>query len=65
MRVACCVLASVMLIGLLSGCSDDKPAATGDQARSEAILKKDCADPRWRKQNLGLWYSVCRKPLSW
>ena len=65
MRVACGVLASVVLIGLLSGCSDDKPAATADQARSEAILKKDCADQKWREQNLGLWYSVCRKPLSW
>ena len=65
MRVACCLLASVMLTGLLSGCSHDKPAATADQAPSEVILKKDCADPKWREQNLGLWYSVCRKPLSW
>ena len=50
---------------LLSGCSDDKPVATAQQAGSEATLKKDCADPTWREQNLGLWYSVCRRPLRW
>jgi uncharacterized protein YceK len=51
---------------LASGCgSDDKPAATASQASSEEILKRDCADPKWREQNLGLWYSVCRQPLRW
>jgi len=50
---------------LLSGCSDDKPASTASQASSEEILKKNCADPKWKEQNLGLWYSVCRQPLRW
>ena len=50
---------------LASGCSDDKPVATPSQASSEQILKRDCADPKWREQNLGLWYSVCRQPLRW
>jgi len=52
---------------LLSGCSDDKPAttATTGDAASEEILKKKCADPKWKEQNLGLWYSVCRQPLRW
>jgi hypothetical protein len=50
---------------LASGCSDDKPVATASQASSEEILKRDCADPKWRDQNLGLWYSVCRPPLRW
>ena len=52
---------------LLGGCSDDKPApgsAAGD-ANSEELLKKNCADPKWKEQNLGLWYSVCRQPLRW
>ena len=50
---------------LASGCgSDDKPAPAS-KASSEEILKRDCADPKWREQNLGLWYSVCRQPLRW
>ena len=62
MRVVSVVLAAVMLA---TGCSDDKPTATASQASSEEILKKNCADPKWREQNLGLWYSVCRAPLRW
>ena len=50
---------------LLSGCSDDKPALPASQASSEEILKKNCADPKWKEDNLGLWYSVCRQPLRW
>ena len=61
MRLAYLVLAAAILA---SGCSDDKPAPS-DPTKSEEILKKDCADPHWREQNLGLWYSVCRKPLRW
>jgi hypothetical protein len=57
------VLAVAMLA---SGCgSDEPPASAASQAGSEEILKKDCADPKWREQNLGLWYSVCRQPLRW
>jgi hypothetical protein len=51
---------------LASGCgSDDKPAPAASKASSEEILKRDCADPKWREQNLGLWYSVCRQPMRW
>jgi len=51
---------------LASGCgSDDKPLPTQSDASSEQILKKDCADPKWRDQNLGLCSSVCRQPLRW
>lgn len=60
------VLSTVGALTVLLGwCSDDKPVATAPQAASEATLKKDCADPQWREQNLGLWYSVCRRPLRW
>jgi hypothetical protein len=57
----------VLAVGILaSGCgSDEQPASTASQVSSEEILKKDCADPKWREQNLGLWYSVCRQPLRW
>ena len=50
---------------LTSGCSGDKPISTASEASSEQTLKKDCADAKWREQNLGLWYSVCRQPLHW
>jgi len=50
---------------LLSGCSGDKTPVKTDQANSEEILKRDCADAKWKEQNLGLWYSVCRPPLRW
>ena len=62
MRAAIVVLVASILAG---GCSDDKPAATASKASSEEILKRDCADAKWRDQNLGLWYSVCRPPLRW
>jgi PBP1b-binding outer membrane lipoprotein LpoB len=51
---------------LLGGCgSDTTPVAAQSDATSEQILKKDCGDPKWKEQNLGLWYSVCRQPLRW
>jgi hypothetical protein len=52
---------------LLNGCSSDKPTAAtaASQESSEETLKKNCADPKWKEQNLGLWYSVCRQPLRW
>jgi hypothetical protein len=54
---------------LLAGCSlfgSDEPAKpAGDSASSEQILKKDCSDPKWKEQNLGLWYSVCRPSVTW
>ena len=62
MRAVFFVLAVVILA---SGCSDDPPVVAASQASSEQILKRDCADPKWREKNLGLWYSVCRQPLRW
>ena len=55
-------LAAIVL--LASGCGDDKPVASASEASVETV-KKDCADPKWKEQNLGLWYSVCRQPLRW
>jgi hypothetical protein len=49
---------------MLAGCSGSPPPDVNSTASAET-LKKNCADPHWREQNLGLWYSVCRKPLQW
>ena len=45
--------------------SDTAPVPPSDPQASAALLKKDCEDPKWREENLGLWYSVCRQPLRW
>ncbi len=62
MRVVFLVLAVAFLAG---GCSGDKPMARGTDASQEQVLKHDCDNPKWKEQNLGLWYSVCRQPLRW
>jgi hypothetical protein len=62
MWVVLWVVGAALLAG---GCSDKKPVAAVSQTSSEEILKRNCADPRWREQNLGLWYSVCRQPARW
>jgi hypothetical protein len=57
---------AVVLACLASGCSDDKPVVTAaSDANAEQNLRRDCANPTWREQNLGLWYSLCRQPLHW
>jgi hypothetical protein len=56
----------VAVIGALAACSDSTPSAPqSDPTASAAILKKDCSDPKWQEENLGLWYSVCRQSLRW
>jgi len=49
---------------LVSCSGGDAPPPPNTQASTE-IVKKDCADPKWKDENLGLWYSICRKPLNW
>jgi hypothetical protein len=50
---------------LLAACSDNAPVAPPAATESAAMVEKNCNDPHWREQNLGLWYSVCRQPLRW
>jgi len=57
------ILALVMVVAACS--SDTAPVPPSDPTASAALLKKDCADPQWKEENLGLWYSVCRQPLRW
>jgi hypothetical protein len=49
----------------LAACSSATPPPPADPQASAAIVKKDCSDPKWQEENLGLWYSVCRQPLRW
>ena len=67
MRSALSAILLAAAIAALVACSgSDKavPPAVNTQASAE-IVKKDCADPKWKDENLGLWYSICRKPLNW
>ena len=61
MRAAFLIIATMVLA---NGCSDDKPAATSS-TMSQDELKRNCDDAQWKEKNLGLWYSVCRRPLTW
>jgi hypothetical protein len=45
--------------------SDEQAATTTPAGSSDEVRQKDCADPNWKQQNLGLWYSVCRQPMKW
>jgi len=57
------ILALLIVIAACS--SSTTPVPSSDPQASAALLKKDCADPQWKEENLGLWYSVCRQPLRW
>jgi len=57
------ILLAILLLN--TGCSDDKPVMPANSGAPEQVLQRDCSDPKWREQNLGLWYSVCRQPLRW
>ena len=56
---------AALIAVLLSACSDSTSVAPADDNESPAMVQKNCADPHWKDQNLGLWYSVCRTPMRW
>jgi hypothetical protein len=53
------------MIAVLSACTPESATPPNDTASSAAALRHDCADPHWKEENLGLWYSVCRTPMRW
>jgi hypothetical protein len=61
-RAGLLALAATML--LLVGCSGDEHVPAPGDANAVQHLKEDCANPIWKQQNLGLWYSLCRKPVN-
>ena len=66
MKLAILMRAATLLTALLlSACSGSVPVAGPGTTESAAMVEKNCNDPHWREQNLGLWYSVCRPPLRW
>jgi hypothetical protein len=59
------VIVAVILVALAACSGSSATPPPSDPTAEAAILKKDCSDPHWRDENLGLWYSVCRQPLRW
>lgn len=45
---------------LLAACGDAPPSEMQyhDQ-RTELRREQDCANPKWKAANLGLWYNIC------
>jgi hypothetical protein len=66
-RSALAAVIAAASVAMLAGCGgNDTPMPPRTSAAASAeIVKKDCADPKWKEQNLGLWYSVCRTPMRW
>jgi len=58
-------IVAIILIALAACSGSSATPPPSDPTAEAAILKKDCSDPHWRDENLGLWYSVCRQPLRW
>jgi len=56
---------ALMIVALAACSSSTPPVPPSDPTASAAALKKDCSDPKWQEENLGLWYSVCRQSLRW
>ena len=59
------VFLALAIAAAAAACSGDSATPPRDSAAAAEALKKDCADPHWKEQNLGLWYSVCRQPMRW
>jgi hypothetical protein len=50
------------LAALLVACSAPAPPETAEQERENALAKeRDCADPDWQREHLGLWFDICRR----
>jgi len=54
----------VTLLGvalMLAACGGHGNAIDPQRDQKEAVQQaKDCADPKWKEEHLGVWYSVCR-----
>jgi hypothetical protein len=60
--------AALLVLGLAlaasaNGCGGGKFVPVPGDANGGQHLQQDCVNPQWKDQNLGLWYSLCRKPL--
>jgi hypothetical protein len=53
---------TVCALALLAGCFGGHGSAIDPvRDQKEAIQQqKDCADPKWKEEHLGVWYSICR-----
>jgi hypothetical protein len=62
-KIRLVLFAVLALAPLLFGCSRGGPLPSsepGHNMQTELRREQDCANPKWKQANLGLWYSVCR-----
>ncbi len=53
-------LATLILAPLLVSCHSAAQAARpSHDVRTELRREQDCANPKWKTDNLGLWENVC------
>jgi hypothetical protein len=45
---------------LLSACSSGNGINPEEDQKEAIQQQKNCADPKWKEDHLGVWYSVCR-----
>jgi hypothetical protein len=53
-------LAAAALAVLLSACSAGNGINPEEDQKEAIQQQKNCADPKWKEDHLGIWYSVCR-----
>jgi len=52
---------TICALAFLAGCGGHGSAIDPVRDQQEAIQQqKDCADPKWKEDHLGVWYSICR-----
>lgn len=55
------LLAALALGSLLSACGPTMPGSNPkNDLKTEARREQDCANPKWKAANLGLWYNLCQ-----
>jgi hypothetical protein len=54
-------LALLAIAPLLGGCGSSEPShySAAADARTELRRERDCANPKWKAANPGLYYNLC------
>lgn len=53
-------LGLAMMVVLLSACAAGNGIDPAEDQAEAAQQQKNCADPKWKADHLGVWYNVCR-----
>ena len=45
---------------LVAGCGGGNAIDPAQDQIEASQLQKNCADPKWKEEHLGVWFNVCR-----